>query len=82
MSEPRHGCRAFFAEHKVEQPKQVAKADFDKLYDGEGFKVGPFRETFGDGYGEPYNPARQAFGITTSGDGVFCELHPPTERQP
>jgi len=39
----------------------------------EEFTDGPFSETFGSGYGEPYNPRRQAFGMVGK-RGVYCEL--------
>lgn len=52
----------------------LTKAEFDELVDS-GFRDGPFRESFGDGDGEPYYPWRQAFGTLKDGRKVFCELH-------
>ena len=54
--------------------KWLLKIDFDALAGNGGFVDGPFRETFGDAYGDYYNPNRQAFGTLTDGRKVFCEL--------
>ena len=59
---------------------EITKAEFDSHGESEAFAVGPYIETWGDGYGEPYNPYRQAFGKLRDGRVVYCELHP--SRQP
>lgn len=59
---------------------QLPKAEFDRLAKAVGFIEGPFRDTFGDGYGEPYNPNRQAFGRLRDGRLVFAELTPEADR--
>lgn len=41
---------------------EVPKEEFDKLCRQRAFSSGPYRDTFGDGYGEPYNPNRFVFG--------------------
>jgi hypothetical protein len=76
MSDDRPGKQAgtFFAEHKIRSPVLVTRAEFDKMVSKKQFVDGPFRETFGDGYGESYNPDRQAFGKLKDGRGVYCEL--------
>ncbi len=38
------------------------------------FVDGPYRDNFGSGHGEPYNPDRQAFGKLKDGRVVYCEL--------
>lgn len=73
-TEPRHGCRNYFAEKCIKSPELVEKDDFDALMDAEKFSDGPFKESFGDGYGEPYNPHRQAFGMLKDGRGVYTNL--------
>ena len=75
MSEPRHQCRTF-CNNRTPAPKELSKAEFDAHHDAKTFIYGPFRETFGDGYGECYNPKRQAFGVLKNGDVVYCELTP------
>lgn len=52
----------------------TTKAEFDELVLAGRFSVGPFRETFGDGYGDHYNPGKQAYGKLDSGIFVYCEL--------
>lgn len=64
------------------EPTHISKAAFDALHAAGEFAVGPFKSSFGDGYGEPYNPYRQAAGITTDRRLVFCELHPDRRKEP
>lgn len=49
---------------------QLSKYDFD-LAVRDGRITDPVIETFGDGYGEPYNPNRKAFG-TLDGKKVWA----------
>lgn len=74
MSKPRHNCHGYFVEKKITKPVQITKREFDFYVNKGQFKDGPFRETFGDGDYEPYNPYRQAFGTLKDGTGVYCEL--------
>ena len=71
--EPRHACKKYMEANGI-KPKLLKKKQFDKLARKKQFKSGPMVDTFGDAYGEPYNPYRQAFGILKDGKGVFCEL--------
>lgn len=48
---------------------------FDALARAGSFIDGPYRSTFGDGYGEPYVPDRQVFGTLNSGRKV-CAIKP------
>jgi len=73
-NEPRHSCYEYFIRKGCKNPVLLKRAEFDQLVD-DGFVDGPFRDTFGDGYGEPYNPHRQAFGMLKDGRGVYCELN-------
>ena len=75
MSEPRIQVWSFAGDHGG-KPSLLSKADFDAQLEAGQFAVGPYRETFGDGYGEPYNPHRQAFGKLNDGRVVYCELNP------
>jgi hypothetical protein len=70
---PRHSCHEYFLRQRCDTPELIARQEFDRLLDAEEFTDGPFSETFGSGYGEPYNPRRQAFGMVGK-RGVYCEL--------
>ncbi len=75
MSTPCAEAKKLFSEHEtpeglVEQTKRA----FDSNYNEGNFIVGPFKEQFGNGRDEPYNPDRQAFGILKKGYGVWCEI--------
>ena len=74
MNEPRNQCRSFFDGREIKSYSCVPKPEFDKYDSQAQFSEGPFRDTFGDGRHEPYNPHRQAFGVLKDGKGVFCEL--------
>ncbi len=72
---PRHGALRYFNEKRIASPMYVPRAKFDEHAKLGLFSDGPFRDSFGDGYGEPYNPRRQAFGINaTGGEGLYTEL--------
>lgn len=71
---PRNSCLEFVRSHADLKLECLSRKDFDALFDAKAFKEGPFAESFGSGYGEPYNPHRQAFGTTNDGRCVFCEL--------
>lgn len=51
---------------------QVSKAAFDAAYDEGHFADPPRMEAFGDGYGEPYRPNRQAWGQLLDGSWVWA----------
>ncbi len=48
---------------------------FDKYAMEEMFVDGPYLESFGDGYGEPYNPIRQVYGTLRGDRPVFSVKH-------
>jgi hypothetical protein len=73
MSEPRNQCKRFMADRKA-TGVPLPKAEFDALARSRSFAVGPYRDSFGDGPGEPYQPDRQAFGELKDGRCVYCEL--------
>jgi len=73
MRVPQGGAAAFFIKHKIFDAKYVPQKTFDHLVKA-GIIAKPFRDSFGDGPGEPYNPHRQAFGIDKHGIGLFTEL--------
>ena len=54
----------------------IPKEQFDKMAEAGEFEVGPFKESFGDGYGDPYNPNRQLFGRLNDGRLVYAETMP------
>jgi|SRR3989344_5033697 len=70
---PRHQCRNYVQENGG-KTQLIEKSEFDSFFDRKEFADGPFRETFGDNYGEPYNPNRQAFGKLKDGRIVYCQL--------
>lgn len=72
---PRGACEAFVSERKG-KAILVTKENFDEMVGRGDFSVGPFKDKFGDGPGEPYNPNRQAFGIAKDGKAYYCELTP------
>ena len=72
--EPRNKCARYMWENEVEKPILLTKEDFDAHAKAGDFEVGPHRDNFGDSYGEPYNPNRQAFGKLKDGRFVYCEL--------
>jgi hypothetical protein len=73
LNEPRNQCLDFLRHHgAVGIP--LPKSEFDALARSGSFAVGPYRDTFGDGPGEPYIPDRQAFGELKDGRCVYCEL--------
>lgn len=72
---PRNNCRWYFEEKGILSPEKITKDEFDQHYDEERFSDGPYQETFGNGYGEPYNPYRQAYGKLKDGRYVYCELN-------
>ena len=76
---PRHQCQQYFNKNKAEAVL-LPKDDFDKNAKSKLFAEGPFIDSFGDGYGEPYNPNRQAFGKLLTGEYVYCELNKASSK--
>lgn len=54
----------------------MPKEMFDKRAVDCEFEVGPFKDSFGDGYGDPYNPNRQIWGKLKNGKFVRTETMP------
>lgn len=48
--------------------------EFNNFCKTDQFGDGPFKDSFGDGYGEPYNPDRQVFGTLKDGRVVYADL--------
>jgi len=71
---PRNQCRHYVEKHGDKKVRCIGKEEFDRHCFNNDFSNGPRKDTFGDGYGEPYNPNRQAFGTLKGGLVVFCEL--------
>lgn len=66
---------ALFVEHKVTAPELLPRPEFDGLVKQEKFRDGPFRDSFGDNYGDPYvTSPRQAYGVLHDGRGVWTEI--------
>lgn len=81
MSEPRYACWNFVLDHDASKTAaELSRAEFDALIDRKQFAVGPYFESFGDGYGHPYNPDRQIFGKLKDGRVVYAEF--PGSREP
>ena len=53
-----------------ESYKLISISEFDDLARKGQFLNGPFVSTFGDGYGEPYNPDRPVWGQLKTGEVV------------
>jgi len=70
---PRHQCDDYVHGHE-KIPFLMSKTEFNEFYRQNRFKDGPYKDTFGDGEMEPYNPNRQAFGRLGDGKVVYCEL--------
>jgi hypothetical protein len=70
---PRHNCKRFFIEQEC-KPRCIKLTKFNDLAKKKKFTVGPYKETFGTGYGEPYYPYAQVFGMLED-KGVFAEMH-------
>ena len=77
---PRGQCLDFMARQNAE-PILLSKAEFDGHAKQRDFEKGPFRDKFGEGYGDPYNPYIQAFGELRDGRFVYCELHPELQEE-
>lgn len=75
-TKPKGQCWEYFAKRGTGAPEMVTQLAFDAHFDAGDFADGPFRDSFGDGYGEPYNPYRQAFGTLKDGRGVYACLWP------
>lgn len=71
---PRHQCATYISDAGNVVVEQLTKVEFNKLCRNGAFEDGPFSDSFGDGYGEPYNPWRQAFGRLKDGRVVWTEL--------
>jgi hypothetical protein len=56
---------------------QIKKSEFDELVKNKQFSDGPYLDTFGDGYGEPYNPNRHAWGKLKNGKEVWAYVRGP-----
>lgn len=63
------------------QAVELSKAELDKLLDAGEFVDGPFLSTFGNGYGEPYNPNRQAGGTLKDGRIVWAWVRGPKSKR-
>lgn len=81
MNKPRNSCALYMASKGIKDPECIPRSQFDALVEKDDFRDGPFVDGFGDGYGEPYNPDRQAYGVLTNGRGVFCELREKKKDQ-
>lgn len=54
------------------QENRLSKAQFDALYEASDFEDGPHVSTYAGGYGEPYNPNREAWGTLKDGRKVWA----------
>lgn len=61
-----------------EKYEWIDKSEFDKFANAGKFTEGPFRDSFGDGDGEPYLPNRRLWG--TLDDGRRVESNTTNER--
>ena len=81
IGRPRNDCAGFVRDH-ADGHMVLKKREFNCHCKAGDFEVGPHAESFGDGYGDPYNPYRQAFGRLKDGRVVICELHADYAEDP
>jgi len=77
---PRNQCR-HYAMVNGGKAMLIGKEEFDLHLRNREFLEGPYEDSFGDGWNEPYNPNRQAFGKLTDGTVVYCELSQKNREQ-
>lgn len=53
--------------------ERIPIAEFDRLAREKQFADGPYIDTFGDDYGEPYNPVLRVIGTLKDGRRVESE---------
>ena len=70
---PRDECRNYVQENGGEA-LLIKKEELNSHVLQKEFLDGPYMNSFGDGYGEPYNQNRQAFGKLKNDLIVYCEL--------
>lgn len=79
---PRNTCREYFLRKNGKRRTfLLTKGTFDRLAKENSFSDGPYSESFGDSYGQPYNPKRQAFGTLKNGKLVYCELDSSLDKK-
>jgi len=71
---PRNQC-ADYVSRNGGRARLVSVDQFEKWQTMGKFVDGPYKDSFGDGRLEPYNPDRQAFGKLEGGTIIFCELN-------
>lgn len=75
IAQPCAQAAAYFAQKGIKKIICISKVDFDWHAKQDFFADGPYRESFGDGMGDPYSPHRQAWGVNAvGGEGLFTEL--------
>jgi len=78
-AKPRHNCYDYIL-RSGGKATLSKKEHFDRLcWTRHSFSDGPHRDSFGDGYGHPENPHRQAFGTLRDGTVIYCEIS--TEKE-
>ena len=75
MEKPRGDCLRWLAERKATDAACLPRRLFDTFVRSGAFSQGPLTGTFGQGYGEPCCPDRQAWGQLKDGRYVFCNLN-------
>ena len=70
-------ARMYFACEGVETFKCISAEDFDAAFKANRFNGEPKLDSFGDRYGEPYNPNRAAYGVLKDGTGVWAWVRGP-----
>jgi len=74
-----HKERTMIQDFKEES--ELTKAEFDQLCLTSKIVIGPFKESFGSGYGEPYNPYRRVYGNLDGGRFVWAWLRKPNTKR-
>ena len=51
----------------LDECQSIDRAEFDRLARAGEFAEGPYQDSFGDSYGDPYRPRRAVYGVLRDG---------------
>lgn len=72
-TEPQGACLQYIIDNDSRNVQAIELAEFDDHCHNRRFTDGPFEDTAGSGYGEPYNPHPQVFGRLDTGQIVYAQ---------
>ena len=70
---PQNDCLEYLLRNGCKNERFIPKDEFDVMARDGLFDDGPYIDTFGDGYGQPYRPRRQVFGKLKTGEFVYSQ---------